>query len=51
LLKISRAVARIFYAAKFVTYTKAPLKLKNITSSVYDRTVEDVEYIYNKFSP
>ena len=23
---------------------------KNITSSVYDCTVEDVEYIYNKFS-
>jgi len=22
----------------------------NITSSVYDCTVEDVEYIYNKFS-
>jgi len=23
---------------------------KNITSSVYDSTVEDVEYIYNKLS-
>ena len=26
------------------------LKKKNITSSVYDCTVEDVEYIYNKLS-
>ena len=25
-------------------------KKKNITSSVYDCTVEDVEYIYNKLS-
>ena len=35
LLKISREVARIFYAGKFVAYTKAPLKFLKNSAHLY----------------
>jgi len=33
-----------------LSYKRLDIRDKNITSSVYDCTVEDVEYIYNQFS-
>ena len=40
----------VYGAQNFLQLNEVIVKKKNITNSVYDCTVEDVEYIYNKLS-